>query len=662
MKFPPVAVPKRSFALLLVLFTAAVAAVLAYAFIAGQSTMQATAGNAVNTAAARAIAESGLRLAMAHVVRDSDWRSSHTSGSWIAEPGVALGGGTFILRGDDGRDANSDAVISTPSEGDANLSDDPMDLLTLTATGRIGGAVGVIRAVVTPKPLDTLRVLMLVSSTTTLSSEDVARKTLMEGWGWTVTTISSSASTSTFTAALAETDVVYVPRLVTSASAAGTWDFEKGLVSESGALASAIGFSSTYSSFSSTTANITNNTHEITQGLATGSVTLSTASGTGSSLSGTFASGGTILASLSSKPQVMALDKGQVRYGTATSGLVVSYFSLGSAPAQLSDINWTSTPTQTISLTQVNVPAASYGENFGARFVGGLVVATAGTWTFTTTSDDGSGLWIDGTQVVSNDGVHSMQSRSGSVSLTAGTHAFEARAFERSGDFGIIAYWRGPGVSSDTIIPASAFVQGASPARRVHLATGGIAATALSDDGKKLFRQAFEWAGGPITTNGILAEYFQLASSPSTLADINFDSTPTATAEVENINIPDHGGAGWSGGPTDNFGVRYSGFVEIPTAGSWTFELRSDDGSVMTLDGTTLIDNDGLHSMTTVSGTRTLTAGRHAFEVRAFERGGEFGAILSWRGPGVSSTTVVPASALSGGRSGGYSYSVAYLP
>jgi hypothetical protein len=46
------------------------------------------------------------------------------------------------------------------------------------------------------------------------------------------------------------------------------------------------------------------------------------------------------------------------------------------------------------------------GDYFAATFQGRFVVQTAGTYTFCTSSDDGSNLFVDGSLIVDNDGLH----------------------------------------------------------------------------------------------------------------------------------------------------------------------------------------------------------------------------------------------------------------
>lgn len=58
---------------------------------------------------------------------------------------------------------------------------------------------------------------------------------------------------------------------------------------------------------------------------------------------------------------------------------------------------------------------------------------TSGTYTFRTTSDDGSWLWVNGQPVVINHGLHAARSVTGTVTLPAGLHVLSFKYFERTG-------------------------------------------------------------------------------------------------------------------------------------------------------------------------------------------------------------------------------------
>lgn len=67
------------------------------------------------------------------------------------------------------------------------------------------------------------------------------------------------------------------------------------------------------------------------------------------------------------------------------------------------------------------------------------------------------------------------------------------------------------------------------------------------------------------------------------------------------------------------FAIDYHGSIYVSAAGRYVFRLSSDDGSTLAIDGATVVDNDGVHSMRDASGTVTLTAGAHAWRLRYFQ-------------------------------------------
>jgi alpha-L-fucosidase len=93
------------------------------------------------------------------------------------------------------------------------------------------------------------------------------------------------------------------------------------------------------------------------------------------------------------------------------------------------------------------------------------------------------------------------------------------------------------------------------------------------------------------------------------------------------------------------FGLVFSGFIDVPATGLYRFFVDSDDGSVMKLHTTTVVDNDGLHSATEKSGAVALEKGLHPIEIRMLEAAGQDLLRVSWQGPGIAKKTLVPAKA-----------------
>ena len=72
----------------------------------------------------------------------------------------------------------------------------------------------------------------------------------------------------------------------------------------------------------------------------------------------------------------------------------------------------------------------------------------------------------------------------------------------------------------------------------------------------------------------------------------------------------------------NHFGFVFEGFILIQEKGVYTFYTDSDDGSQLFIGDNLVVDNDGLHSMTEVSGSVALAAGYHPIRVTYFEKNG----------------------------------------
>ncbi|MCA6466780.1 MAG: hypothetical protein IM552_02140, partial [Chitinophagaceae bacterium] len=72
-------------------------------------------------------------------------------------------------------------------------------------------------------------------------------------------------------------------------------------------------------------------------------------------------------------------------------------------------------------------------DKFGLVFEGWIKVDKTNGYEFFTTSDDGSILFIDGKEVVNNDGNHGAEERSGRCILEKGYHSFRLQYFDSGG-------------------------------------------------------------------------------------------------------------------------------------------------------------------------------------------------------------------------------------
>merc|ERR1712096_284273 len=92
------------------------------------------------------------------------------------------------------------------------------------------------------------------------------------------------------------------------------------------------------------------------------------------------------------------------------------------------------------------------GDNFVAKFTGGQYIARKGWYTFYTGSDDGSKMWVNGRQVVNNDGLHGTRWRSGRIYLRKGYAKIKVVFFERGGGATLYVDWAGPGIRKQRMV------------------------------------------------------------------------------------------------------------------------------------------------------------------------------------------------------------------
>jgi YVTN family beta-propeller protein len=122
----------------------------------------------------------------------------------------------------------------------------------------------------------------------------------------------------------------------------------------------------------------------------------------------------------------------------------------------------------------------------------------------------------------------------------------------------------------------------------------------------------------------------------------NFDAlspVATGTSTVLDLSVTTR---------TDNFGIQFTGTLTVPVTATYTFSTTSNEGSDLRLDGTTVVNNDGVHSSTTVSGSIQLTAGTHSLRVRYFERTGGQNLSVAYVPPGGTSRPLPADGALEG--------------
>jgi len=156
-----------------------------------------------------------------------------------------------------------------------------------------------------------------------------------------------------------------------------------------------------------------------------------------------------------------------------------------------------------------------------------------------------------------------------------------------------------------------------------------------------------------------------LTATPPAAVTLRTPENPTNTTAGLNyqyyegtwLQLPDFNNlsvvkAGTTGLPTlagrnrdDNFAFRYTGFVDVPADGEYTFYTSSDDGSQLFIGSTLVVDNNGAHGVQERAGKIGLLKGKHALTLTFFENTGDQLLTASYAGPGLAKTQI-PAAAL----------------
>lgn len=94
--------------------------------------------------------------------------------------------------------------------------------------------------------------------------------------------------------------------------------------------------------------------------------------------------------------------------------------------------------------------------------------------------------------------------------------------------------------------------------------------------------------------------------------------------------------------PQSNFAVRFQGLIQVPQDGLYRFWTKSDDGSLLKINGKLVVENDGTHAPQERSGTIMLTKGRHPLEVGFAQGGGGYELSVDWQVPGGKRQRIPP--------------------
>jgi len=160
-----------------------------------------------------------------------------------------------------------------------------------------------------------------------------------------------------------------------------------------------------------------------------------------------------------------------------------------------------------------------------------------------------------------------------------------------------------------------------------------LAKSVVDEQGVELMSEWIQRIDTGYPHTGLSYEYYE---EPGLTALPDFDSlTPVETGTAATFDISRRL-------RDDDFAFRFSGVVDVPATGDWTFYASSDDGSQVFVDGALVVDNDGTHTQTEASGVVSLAAGYHDIVVTMFDGTGPESLTVRWEGPGVSKQQIGP--------------------
>jgi hypothetical protein len=387
----------------------------------------------------------------------------------------------------------------------------------------------------------------------------------------------------------------------------------------------------------------------------------------------------------------------QVDAPAINNGLNYTYYTTQTAWSALPNFS-TLTPVMSGQMPNVSIAGATQTIDFGYVWSGYITIPVTGTYTFATTSDDGSALWFNqltpgastSTATVDNDGAHASTTvSSAALNLTAGVYPICIEYFQAGGGTAMTVSWSSKQAFGNTTLQAianqyfaGAFTPGGTaPARPTQITATAKAYNQVTVTWKDNSNNetGFEVYRATSTTGPWLIIQTTAAGSTSYSDSQGLQPNTQYYYKVQAIN--QYGGSGYdsasiggisynfyqgafdplynydsagtpvvssgvlnnialtpAGSVTTDFGFLFGGVIRIPKSGTWTFYTTSDDASELFINGykwsDVVVNNNFQQGLTQRSGKITLAAGTYPFYVSYEQSGGGFGLTVAWSNTG----------------------------
>jgi mono/diheme cytochrome c family protein len=153
-----------------------------------------------------------------------------------------------------------------------------------------------------------------------------------------------------------------------------------------------------------------------------------------------------------------------------------------------------------------------------------------------------------------------------------------------------------------------------------------------------LLRSQLVDAGDAPPAAGLICECFEMKIPAEGIPEVD-SVTPSFRGRADTIDIEHRT-------RKLNYALRFTGSVQVPAGGKWTFHAGADDSAWLWIDGEMVVRNPGHHPFQVRSGSVELAPGWHDFALLFTQAGGGDKLTLEWEGPTVE-RQAIPTAALS---------------
>ena len=130
------------------------------------------------------------------------------------------------------------------------------------------------------------------------------------------------------------------------------------------------------------------------------------------------------------------------------------------------------------------------------------------------------------------------------------------------------------------------------------------------------------FGSGTVDAAGWKASLYNINAGTTKLPQLE-GVTPNGIFFSHDLNVTNRAMTGGFPGidtsKNENFAIRFEAPLVVDTESDYTFRIVSDDGSILTIDNTLIIDNDGAHTSAEKVGPVHLVKGTHAIAVDYFQ-------------------------------------------